>query len=301
MTDGWNGWKELEHDDDGGRGGGFADMSEAWYKQEHRAEPAQSQGREEQGHSSTLNRRGCGVSGPPQQGGLPEVVTVEYIQSVESIQQDRKLNSVALKWIRDQNESPQGVPTVQYVPLMHHHTEGLQIGNLGRDKGEEYWWNDGRQPWSWLHMFKSMKPDDMKEIIGDGIKDIFCAPVADSYDHKRESAAKKANRPFEQRAALWDFYVRREDGSTVRFHPNLLNNKISISDGGIIVPMSQPEKGRGQSDGPGTFKKMVAQAYTGSPSTASTPPPADLPHVAPAAPGANPLAPPAKAHNGPFQ
>ena len=67
MTDGWNGWKELEHDDDGGRGGGVAntdDNYDAWHKQEHRAEPAQSDGREEQGQASTVNRRGCGVSGP---------------------------------------------------------------------------------------------------------------------------------------------------------------------------------------------------------------------------------------------
>jgi hypothetical protein len=301
MTDGWNGWKELEHDDDGGRGGGVANMSEAWHNQEHRAEPAQSPGREEQGQASTLNRRGCGVSGPPQQGELPEVVTVEYIQSVEPIQQNRMLNSVALKWIRDQHESPQGVPIVPYVSLTEYHTEGLQIGKLGRDKGEEYWWEHGTQPWLWLHMFKSMKSDDMKTIIGDGIHAIYCAPVEGSYDHKRESAARKSKKPFTQRAALWDFYVIRVDGSVVRFHPNLLNNKISISDGGRDFPMSPPEKGRGQSDGPGTFKRMVAQAYTGPPSTASKPPPADLPNVAPAAPGAKPPAPPPKAHNGPFQ
>ena len=141
----------------------------------------------------------------------------------------------------------------------------------------------------------------MKTIIGDGITNLYCAPVDGSYDHKREAAARKSNNPFEQRAALWDFYALRADGSSVRFHPNLQNNKMSISDGLKNVPMDPPEKGRGQSDGPGTFKRMVAQAYTGPPSTASKPPPADLPNVAPAGPGAKPPPPPPKAHNGPFQ
>jgi hypothetical protein len=50
---------ELEHDDDGGRGGGVANTDvnyDAWHKQEHRAEPAQSDGREEQGQASTESR-----------------------------------------------------------------------------------------------------------------------------------------------------------------------------------------------------------------------------------------------------
>jgi hypothetical protein len=141
----------------------------------------------------------------------------------------------------------------------------------------------------------------MKKIIGDGMTDTNCAHVAGSLDHKRDSAAKKNNKPFVERAALWDFYVLRVDCLVGRFHPHLLTNKISISDGLKDFPMSPPEKGRGQSDVPGTFKRMVAQAYTGPPSTASKPPPADLPNVAPAGPGAKPPPPPPKAHNGPFQ
>ena len=145
MTDGWNGWKELEHDDDDGRGGGVASMSEAWHKQEHRAEPAQCG--EEQGQAPTLCRRGSGASGPPHPRGLGRVVTVEYIESVEPIQQNRMLNSVALKWIRDQHESPPDVPTVPYVSLTEYRDGGMQIGKLGRNKGEDYWWGRRTQPW----------------------------------------------------------------------------------------------------------------------------------------------------------
>ena len=239
---GFSGWIEMEHDDDI-RGGGVAVMSEGLYKPKHRDE----QGRGEQGQSSTSTRRGSGVSGPQQQGELPEVVTVEYIQSVESIQQAIKLNNTALKWIRDTHENPPGTPTVQYVALTQYHT-AYQIGKLGRCKGEEYWWTGGTQPWSWLHMFKSMRPDDMNTIIGKGITDIFCKPVEESYDHKREAAAVKINRPFEKGAPVpvWDFYVRRVNGSVMRFHPNLTSNKVDIADGGRSYPMNPPDKGRGR-------------------------------------------------------
>ena len=57
--------------------------------------------------------------------------------------------------------------------------------------------------------------------------------------------------------------------------------------------MSPLEKGRGKSAGLAPVRGWyVAQAYTGPPSTASQPPPADLPNVAPAAPRAQPPPPP---------
>ena len=65
---------------------------------------------------------------------LPHVVTVEYIQSLESTHQKFMLNNVALKWIRDTHESPPGVPSVAFVNLNDYHTEGLQIGIIGRVK-----------------------------------------------------------------------------------------------------------------------------------------------------------------------
>ena len=91
--------------------------------------------------------------------------------------------------------------------------------------------------------------DDMKKFIGDGMTDINCAHVAGSFDHKRDSAAKKNNKPFVERAALWDFYVLRVDCLVGRFHPHLLINKFQISDGLKDFPMSPPEKGRGKSAG----------------------------------------------------
>ena len=68
--------------------------------------------------------------------------------------------------------------------------------------------------------------DDMKKFIGDGMTDINCAHVAGSFDHKRDSAAKKNNKPFVERAALWDFYVLRVDCLVGRIHPHLLINKF---------------------------------------------------------------------------
>ena len=61
---------------------------------------------------------------------------------------------------------------------------------------------------------------------------------------------------------MWDFVVVQMDGTEVRFHPSA-KGKMGIS--GIIRPgpedMPPPRAGKGGSDGPGTFKRMLGQTY----------------------------------------
>jgi hypothetical protein len=297
---GGGGGNDGRWQDDGGRGCGDAkgdDNDVAWHG--HDAVPAPPDVQAVSGQTSS--QRGSGATRK-----LPHVVTVEYIQSVKSTHQKFMLNNVALKWIRDTHESPPGVPSVEYVNLNDYHTEGLQIGIIGRvtEWSQEYWWLTGSQPWSWLQMFKSMKPECIEAIIGDGITNIECAPDTRSYDHKRADAAKNLNKPFRKDAPVpvWDFFVTRKDGSTVSFHTNLADNKVSlwknnkcyIAVGGVDDMVLEVSRR------PGTNVTMEAQACSG-PSTAAftsntSPPLATmLSSVVPAAPPAkqpSPEAPP---------
>ena len=62
-----------------------------------------------------------------------------------------KLNNTALKWFRDNNEHPPGVPTRWVVDLTD--TDPCDIGVLQRTKGAGYSFKVGeRQPWSWRQM-----------------------------------------------------------------------------------------------------------------------------------------------------
>ena len=67
------------------------------------------------------------------------------------------LNSVALKWIRDQNENPPGCPTTDCVDLTE--TDPIQIGVIVKGKGMAYSFKEGETtPWSWRQMLAGMNP-----------------------------------------------------------------------------------------------------------------------------------------------
>ena len=104
-----------------------------------------------------------------------------------------------------------------------------------------------------------------------------------TYYHARRNAAKELGTVFDdfsegaayegpRRAApvpVWDFVVTRVDGSRIRFHPQLKNKKIGMSD--LRTPMERdgPMAGPGKSDGKGTFRRMQETNYpeTGRAST----------------------------------
>ena len=55
--------------------------------------------------------------------------------------------------------------------------------------------------------------------------------------------------------------MTRTDGSRVRFHPNLINKEVSITDGDQEFERHGPKAGRGKSDGPGAYRKMLSLSY----------------------------------------
>ena len=180
------------------------------------------------------------------------------------------LNSTALKWIRDTNEDPPGFPTVECVDLTN--GEVIWIGQLLRDKGMEYSFDKTiLQPWSWQLMILGFSPDLQDRMIGPGLAQICCKPFEGSYDHKRHHAAREAKRPYPADAPvpIWDFCITRVDGEMIRFHPSLKGGKVQISN--VSQPRANPPyKGKGRSDGPGTYRAMLAEAYDGGAVSAST-------------------------------
>ena len=186
------------------------------------------------------------------------------------VSQPFRLNNVALKWIRDSHEDPPGHPTTDCVDLTG--SDPYQIGVLQRNTGMAYQFVEGEtQPWSWRQMLASLNARAKALVLGSNptldVVRITCGPVAGSYDHKRWNAARMLGLPYDGDASVpvWDFGVTRSDGTTVRFHTNLNNNKVEVAmvDGAsanLVLPQP-PRAGKGRSDGPGTYKRQTRGNY----------------------------------------
>ena len=198
-------------------------------------------------------------------GAAAVAATMQELAAVV-VAQPFKLNNIALKWIRDSHEEPPGWPTTDRVDLTNR--DPLEIGILDRTTGPGYGFKaDEKQPWSWRQMVAAMAPEVKTQILGAGddagVVSMSCEPIAGSYDHKRWHASRTLGRPFDPEAPvpLWDFVVRRTDGNVVRFHTSLKGNKVEIAYGVLALPNAAPCKGKGKSEGRGTYKRKTAANY----------------------------------------
>ena len=134
---------------------------------------------------------------------------------------------------------------------------------LHRTVGTEYELQEPKQPWSWRHMLAGLNDATLKRIVGAGVRRIVCMPIPTSYDHKRHHAALQANRllPPGAPVPVWDFVVERTDFTRVRFHPQQTKRKVEIADYDFKLERAGPAAGRGKSDGPGTYRAMLAKTH----------------------------------------
>ena len=158
------------------------------------------------------------------------------------------LNSIALEWIGYTHESPPCWPPVDWVELTD--KDPLQIGVVDKSHGQDRWISNRQQPWSWRQMLAGMSPPYQAAVLGVngsspclGVTRVACAPSIHSYDGSRVVGARQAGRLFDHRdhRPVWDFYVTRTDGNTVRFHLESGRRmfsvfQVSIPDGSIGRP-----------------------------------------------------------------
>ena len=192
---------------------------------------------------------------------MPHVFTVEKIRA-SKVTQKWKLNNDALKSIRDTHEDPRGTPTLDTVDLTH--TDPYMVKTVVRGVGMEYTLSDPVQPWSWLAFLNALSDDTLKRVVGDGVTGFVCMPLPESYDQKRHYAANTAGQPYSPRAPVpvWDFVAWRSDGTGMRMHPNQTNKKVSMTPMNSEYERVGPRQGRGNSDGPGTYRAQLAATYS---------------------------------------
>ena len=123
--------------------------------------------------------------------------------------------------------------------------------------------------WSWHQMVAQLDTRSMKIVVdgptgrSGGLIGCSLVPRPGSYDHIRCSKMSEPRR----RLPIWEFVLRRADGSAVRMKPRWGETKIGCQEGrgpwqDEEIPL--PKKGVGQSDGPGTYRyyKNLCHSFT---------------------------------------
>ncbi len=197
--------------------------------------------------------------------------TVEEMRELRShLKTDRAshaIHNTALKWLRDTNENPAGVPRVEAGSLVVGVDitlqDPLQIGVLHRAKGTSYTFVEHQsQEWSWRAMLASFPDDVLEQVVGCGVERIWCMPLAGSYDHKRHHAARLGEGPaLMGQAPIWDFVAVQADSTQVRFHPQQTSRKVEVTSITNAPPSRPPRAGLGGSDGPGTYAGFRQASY----------------------------------------
>ena len=218
-----------------------------------------------------LSRRQILVSSQlsEQEGAVaaPVVATVEQISSLREVGQRPppwSVHNTALKYLRDSNEDPPGLPRCwRGVDITDKDT--LEIGVLLRGKGPAYTFVEGRsQQWAWRDMLAAFSDSILREVVGCGVVQITCQPLQRSYDHKRHHAAEMKQGPaLEGKAPIWDFVVTQKDGTQVRLHTSQTDKSIEVASMSAAPPSQPPQAGLGKSDGPGTYKSFKQASYAG--------------------------------------
>ena len=121
--------------------------------------------------------------------------------------------------------------------------------------------------WSWLEMVAQLDDESMKVAVegeqgrSRGLIGCELLPRPGSYDHKRHHQLKMAGRPERSKQlSVWDFVLRRDDGSALRLHPQWGTPKVeTYALEGHDPPVQPPVAGLGGSDGPGTYRHFKDQ------------------------------------------
>jgi hypothetical protein len=167
-------------------------------------------------------------------------------------------HSGALKYFRDRvltGEVPSKVLTTdeQVQRVVHGLRQNYAFGEWGQ--------------WDWRSFVAAMSPEDRERLFeGHEITAVAVERRAGSYDHHMAMAAKE-NHWIHYCEELVDFAFRREDGNTVLVHPRWRKKGCGFDF--LMKPLEPsqpvpiiPNKGRGKSDGKGTYVRVTSAAYS---------------------------------------
>ena len=197
------------------------------------------------------------------------VLPVSFFLGAKVNAPHRQHNS-ALKYLRTIGEYLRASgedkgPWERFSDVFEHLPDVMEVCKIKHGKGENYEvdWYAPKEQWSWLDMVKQLLDDDIKMVVNGpddasaGLTHCSFSERPNSYCHKEHNRLTKAGvKPASQTLRrIWDFVLHREDGTSIRLHPDWKGTKVGTFDGcGHMEPVPLPKAGPGGTDGRGTFK-----------------------------------------------
>jgi len=168
-------------------------------------------------------------------------------------------HSAALKWFRGDQENAKDPESSQ--PFTFPNDEKVELPAIIHPPGMDFTFDESKKvKWSWLEMVAQLDDASMTHVVrgpgnsSRGLVGCDIAPRPGSYDHARSVAQAQNAQGALLKLPLWDFVLRREDGSAIRVHPQWKTPKVGSVPDGHFPDVQPPTAGLGNSDGPGTYK-----------------------------------------------
>ena len=170
-------------------------------------------------------------------------------------------HNAALKYFRDEREDP--TDPFESAPVLFSNSEPAAVAAVIWGKGQGWSFNrDKMGEWKWQELIAQLDAESMRCAVQGhngrscGLVACACAPRPGSYDHKRHAKLKQDGMPQKDvRLPVWDFVFERDDGTSLRLHPQRATPVIeTFEQEWWDKAVEPPPKGLGESWGKGTYK-----------------------------------------------
>ena len=188
-----------------------------------------------------------------------QVFDLGFFQGLEVGEHWRNHNA-ALKLYREQDDNPESWARESWRKFSN--TEKDWRAEIDHPRGMQFSFKTDRVQWSWLDMIAQLDEPSMRYVVngddsrgsGCGVTECWFTPRPGSYDHALQHANKDAGRETWE-SSIWDFVIKRADGTGVRLHPQWKTNEImTFPEEGHWLQVQPPDQGPGHSAGKGTYK-----------------------------------------------
>ena len=190
------------------------------------------------------------------------VYDLNYFRRYTRFRDSYKQHNAALKYFRGQLEDTSDPQNSNEIPLMHDTNHIIpKIIHLTGERSQEWEWDETTLvAWNWKELVAQLDDESMELVVNGpqghsgGLVGMGFMLRPRSYDHSRQEQLPKGS----VMQPGWEFVAHRYDGSGIRLHPRWSHTKFQAYDMDTHdVQVQPPRRGKGKSDGKGTYRKYL--------------------------------------------
>ena len=196
---------------------------------------------------------------------------IPYFEGYRAFSDGYKQHNLSLKYFREAAENKES--PMSSFPLKFPFDGWVSTKAVVHEKeGMGYTFSDDVIWWNWHELVAQLETESMQYVVdgpegrSGGLIGCEFATRPNSYDHKRHHMMKMLKKNPQDASGnkkvvqlpVWDFLIRRADGTACRLHPEYSNTWIEcVEVGDDEITVNPPVAGLGCSDGPGTYKSKT--------------------------------------------